>query len=600
MGKPESVIRFRFGLVSFFAFGAGVTILTHIAQVFTIPFAAYATTALVTAAAALIIGLAGCSRSVSADVVHDTSVVRLVLVLAVIGAILALAINRPDPDDFYYVPNAVYHLQHPADPMNFDIHYLAFDGAPPTSALWGTSGPYEYAQAALARFLKLDFLSVYYLISPALIGFMIPIAFFLATCCFTDSTRNAARGVLVFTCVALLLGETHWAFGNISFARAFQGKIILFSIGIPSFVSFSFDYFEKPTISSWFVLFCISTSMVGVSTSSSWLLPALALVLGLSFVITSRNRLQTISMLPRYFGTLLYGILFVAMNFRLAAGALGIGSVLNAGWPTTFRGYAGLLVNFGVPLTPLISCVSLIVSLMLLSQERRNFVASWTALTGVIFVNPVVAPLLIRFVSNAYWRFFYISPFPLVISIAAASLLDTKSPRLADRRGLIPKATLATLLALVLFLPRGSVLSEASVDVGLPAYKLPEGPLDTAKKALTMLAPGPMLAPGELAGISVMLDSRYPALRIREDGVRLWLSEAGRLNDAELRIKASDYLDGRGGDLQALGSVISLHPELRSVIIRADIYDNSKVKLLLSDHGFEPRGVANYYAVLER
>lgn len=283
----ESISRLRVALFWLLGVSASVTVLTHLAQLLSIPFRIYASSALIVALFISLVVLIASTHHSFSVAVHDTKVLRFVLILAVAGAVLALVINRPDADDYYYVPNAVYYLQHPADPMGFDIHYLSSDGTLFTSLFWATSGPYEHAQAALAFLLRLDYLVVYYVIAAAIVGFLIPISFFLATAHFSDSTRNAAIGALVVVCLTPLLVETHRTFGNLSFARAFQGKIVLFSIGIPLFVSFSLDYFKRPTLFSWAMLLLLSTSMIGATSSTAWLLPMLALILGLSYAVAN-------------------------------------------------------------------------------------------------------------------------------------------------------------------------------------------------------------------------------------------------------------------------------------------------------------------------
>lgn len=146
-------------------------------------------------------------------------------------------------------------------------------------------------------------------------------------------------------------------------------------------------------------------------------------------------------------------------------------------------------------------------------------------LSILLFLNPLVAPIIINFVTtpSVYWRLFYVFPFPLTIAIGAASLLDTKDPLLTGKHRLVPVALLAVAASMGLLFRTASNSRESSVSIGPPAYKLPFRSLGIARRALALLPPGMMLAPSEIAGITAMLNSEYPQLRIREDAVRLWL-----------------------------------------------------------------------------
>ena len=598
----ESTSTLRVGLLWLLGVSAGVTVLTHIAQLLKIPFWNYANNALIVALfVSLMVLIASIHHSFSVAV-RDSRVLFLVLVIAAAGAVLALVINRPDADDYYYVPNAVYYLQHPSEPMGFNIHYLSSGGTPFTSLFWATAGPYEYAQAALAFLLRLDYLVVYYIVAAAIVGFLIPISFFLATTHFSSSTRNAAIGTLVFVFLALLLVGTHRTFGNLSFARAFQGKMVLFSVGIPLFVSFSLDYFKRPTLLSWAMLFLLSTSMIGVTSSATWLLPMLALVLGLSYAVATGGPARTFANRLPYFISLLYPLLFAAYTLSSSVSTIGSDSIINQGWPTTFMGHARLVINPFFPLTLIVLVVSITISLIFLSQKRRRFLICWMILSMLLLLNPLVAPTIIRFVTtpNAYWRLFYVFPFPLTIAIGVASLLDTKDPLLTGKRRLAPVALLAVAASMGLVFRMATDSRESSVSIGPPAYKLPLRSLAIARQALIRLPPGMMLAPSEIAGITAMLNSEYPQLRIREDAVRLWLSETGRPNDAEIRIGASDFVGGQSGDFLALAAILGRYSELQSVIVKQDILADSEVDELLSIHGFSFRGYADEYALLSR
>lgn len=595
----DSVARIKLVLHWLFATGAALTLLTHIAQLAQLSFTLYAFAALI-----LALTVAACAyfalkaKFISAPRLDTTSAL-LVATTCLVGMLLALILNRPNVDDYYYVPNAVYYVQHPSAAMGFEVHFLYNAPQPLVSAFYSTSGAYEYVQAAAAHILGVNFLTVYYVLGAAVLGFMIPLAIFLLLIHFSDHTTSAAVGTLVTTAAILLMGETDLTFGNMSLARAFEGKTLLLVIGVPLFASFSLDYFKRPDVTGALALFCLATTMVGASASAVFVLPALAVVLLLAHMLTAANPAR-LALLPRlgYVAGLSYVVLYALFALTHGAAHLGVDSPANFGWPTDFAGHAGFFINPDLPVTPIALIVSTGLALWLLRGERRRFLALWIVLSVLLFLNPIVAPFLIEHMTspNAYWRLFFIYPFPLTLGICASALFGRL--RNVDARWRLGAVGLvcALLLAGNFVLPAASIFQGRDVIVGRPGFKIQPRDLAQAAQVIAIAPEGPMLAPRDLAGLIVMLDSNGPQLRIRDSAERAWFSELGHLDEAELRISASNYLQG-GAD-QRLGSLQGLlqeYPEIRSVVARAAVYKQPALQSLLAQHGFtHNRLVAGY------
>ena len=593
--NTESVIitSLIFYLVS--AILAGLTILTHISQLLSISFKLYFGMALGVCIVIAAFGFMAFKHWISKICIRDAKTLLLLLGLGLAGSIISLIINSPTIDDFNYVPNAVFYIQNPSALMGFKIHYLFSRTVPFEIFGTATSGAYEYILALISFGLHINFLNVYYFIMPAVAGFLIPLAFFLAIVHFSDDTLSAVIGTLITFGVALLLGETGRTFGNFSFAHAYVGKAILVSIGIPLFIAFSLNYFSKPSHITWVGLFLVSTVLIGMSSSTIFILPALSSVLLLAYMISARQ--FNLKMIIGYFTSLIYVIAVAFYTFIFWKAALDNGSGGNQGWPTTFLGHAMFFVNPRYPLTPILATGSIILAFLVLTGLQKRFILIWVITTIVLFLNPINSMLLIEYVTsaNAYWRMFYIIPFPLIIGIVSATLFTRMGHSYPAKRFSLVLSASIVLFGFVLLSPT-SVFNEANTSIGWPTYKLPPQSFKQAKAIIQIAPPGVMLAPIPIGGVVDMLDSRFPQIRVRNDSERTFLPS---LDEANLRITASDYIGGVNSDFLSFQSSLNLYEnDIRSIVIKEDVVNkNIGLKGFLNAHKFINQKEVDGYVV---
>lgn len=524
-----------------------------------------------------ILGLLVAKHWTSEIRIRDTKTLLFLSGLALAGSFVSLIINCPTIDDFNYIPNAVFYTQNPHALMGFKIHYLF--SSTKSFEVFGTatSGAYEYILALVSSGLHLNFLYLYYFIMPAIAGFLIPLAFFLAIVHFSDDTLSAVIGTLITLGVILLLGETGRTFGNLSFAHAYVGKAILFSIGIPLFTAFSLDYFSKPTRITWMGLFFVSTALTGMSSSTIFILPALSFVLLLAYMISIR-RLKP-KMIAGYFTSLVYLVAVAFYAFLFWKASLDNASGGNQGWPTTFLGHAMFFVNPRYPLTPLLAAGSIILVCVVLTGWRKQFILIWIVASIAIFLNPIASIPLIEYVTsaNTYWRMFYIIPFPLIIGIISAALFTRFGQLYPTKRFASVLFASSVLFAFILLSPT-SLFSEAyaeryTASIGWPTYKLPPQSYKQAKAIIQIAPPGVMLAPIPIGGVVIMMDSRFPQIRVRDDSERTFLPS---LDEANLRIAASNYIGGINSDFLSFQSLLNLYEnDIRSIVIQKDVANNN-------------------------
>ena len=80
---------------------------------------------------------------------------------------------------------------------------------------------------------------------------------------------------------------------------------------------------------------------------------------------------------------------------------------------------------------------------------------------------------------------------------------------------------------------------------------------------------------------------------------RAWFSERGQLDEAELRISASNYLQGGADDrLGSLQRLLQEYPGIRSVVAQAAVFKQPQLQSLLAQYGFtHSRSAAGYVIV---
>jgi hypothetical protein len=267
------------------------------------------------------------------------------------GTCLSLASYRPNIDDAHYVPNTVYYIEHPNEAMGFKIHFVDSGSEPFVSYHFG-SLPFEYAQGIVAHMTHMNFLTVYYLVTPALFGFMIPLVWFYAISRFSFSSRAAITGAFIICLSVLLMGEQPRSFGNFAFNRIFQGKTVLLAVGLPMFAALTIDFFRAPSGRRWLYLFVTSVAMVGFSSSAAILIPMLAFLLTgaccFSFVPNMRSRLLHAFC---YFCTLIYPALYAVSFLLFSSQQLGGESIVHNNLSMTYLSNAKSV--FGGPVVVL-------------------------------------------------------------------------------------------------------------------------------------------------------------------------------------------------------------------------------------------------------
>ncbi len=595
----ESTVLIRWLLVlPTAAFGA-LTIATHGARFLQLTFQAYAwfagTLALLVAGAWAVLWWRERDRIDR----KDRKVLMLVLAAGVVGAVLASIYRLPDMDDFAYVPDAVHFLTFPAERMGYTIHYGYFGANQVFTIVEATAQPYEYVQALVAGALSIDYLTVYYILAVAFVGFCVPLALFLLLTHFTEDSLRAALSMLVVVGVLTLMGEGKNTVGSLSFTRIFQGKVVLLAAGLPVFSALSLDFLKHPSWVRWLILGAAAAALAGLSTTSFFLAPMLALTIGLAWWLAEGLGRRRILTVVAYGTSLVYLAGYALYASRAATHLLATGSAGEGKWPTTFVGHLATFLDLERPVTPIVFAGSLLLVTLLLRGTRRRLLLGWTAVAVLLFLNPVAAPLWISRLTgpSIYWRAFYVLPFTAAAGAAWIAILErlpSTRPRLAAA---ITGIVLAACLAFNL-VPGSTSIYRRGGEIGWPAYKLVEEAVRVGRAVVAHAPPGVMLGPREISGTTPMLRGGYPQLRIRDDTLIAWLTGFDRAGEADRRIRASEFTAGRAEYQADFERVVTDNEVLATIVLRREVLPLTEG--FLRERGFTHQAAVDGYLILWR
>jgi hypothetical protein len=268
--------------------------------------------------------------------------------------------------------------------------------------------------------------------------------------------------------------------------------------------------------------------MVGASVSSVVLLTLLAPLLVLAIASGQGFALPPLRRLLLYAGAHFYLVVYAIAY--LSSGAyqdLAASSPVNSAYPRDFAGHFWLIADRKLLLWPAIASAAGLLFALFADSAAKRMLGTWFALCGLLYLNPLSAPLLIEHVtsSNIYWRVFYLLPIPLLVALALGHTLRWAGQRFG--RGALAGLAFALCVAALAtpsLAPSASIFKRA--NLGAPRYNLPPYALAAARKLVAHPLPsGPMLAPLELCGIVPMLASGYPQLVRRNwaSPEKIWL-----------------------------------------------------------------------------
>jgi hypothetical protein len=510
--------------------------------------------------------------------------------LCLLGAALSFLEHHPNADDGYYFGGrTIHYLAHPEAILDLEHHHHALLDWPlrypllllqPVSLLW----------AYLASVTGLSGLDVLHYVAPALGGFLLPLAWYLALSRFVQSPLAAVTGTAAIVACLCLDGVTSRSFGAFGFPAVRLGKGLLMAVFVPIFVAFSRDWFERPGAQNAVKLFLVTIACAGLSDSSLFLLPALAAFLASGGLFARGASLATAKLLAGYFASLawLYGIglYMLAVVDRSDLVHLGFGYR----FPGTFSGQLALV--FGDPPGPFLWIYLLALAVVWVGfrdGRQRAFLAGWM-LAAVALLNPLLFPLVTSYLTsyNAFWRLFYLPPFLLAVGVAIAGLVAW----LGARRPAHHLLAIALLLGVAAFgnlvepFSSGAVFSR--VPLAVTGYKIDADLQQDVRVILAHARPGAMLAPLHYSAVIPLFTDQLPQVAVRGFMLRHTSIVNGEPELGESRMRAIGFVSRRAspGARQDLEKLLA-REELENVVVSARVATRTQLLGLLRQYGFQ-------------
>jgi len=511
----------------------------------------------------------------------------LALVLLMLTcAVLALCSNRDlARDDSQYIPSARHFLEHPSEPMGFEVHWLEGGAKPFTSEFFLNSMPWDHLRAAVAHVLGLEFLDVYFLWGAVLGGLLLPLFLFRQLRGLVGSEGRAVLGTWLALLVVTLLGQQLRSLGMCGLTRIFEGKILFLAIGPAWFSCALMDALRGRRIASLELAAC-SAALIGTTASAVTLLPCLfAVLVGAELIaagdarraVLRRLRGAALALLP----LALYGVgmkvrsgLVMEMDTRGAQRTVGHHLDLVLG-----SGEAG-----GLPHGWVVLVLGAVAALAILRGRDRRLLGGWFGLAIALLLNPLVDWWVSGWVTTPwlYWRTLYLLPFPLVLGV-----LGARSLRGAGARGL-PVSGVGVLagLLLALHLVPGSpsIFRSHGTTLGAPRWKLNLELAEAAERIVERVPPGPMLAARSIGQLVTVVRSGYPQLHNGPHTFQFWDQRDERWR-AHQRVLAGDFATQRSPEAIESFELVTQDHRLRSVVLRSLVVDG-EVRRYLEQQGF--------------
>lgn len=520
----------------------------------------------------------------------DIHTVILLVILAAIGGAISFGIIRPDLDDVDYTSQAVYLLQYPYESLNLIRHDHGLLQEPMYHALYIF---YTLALfcAYLARILHVSFFHVYHWFLPTLGGIMIPLAWFALFTKFSKKTMSAALAATAVCIFLSLNGAPHRSFGNFAFVRIWHGKAMVMSIVVPLFLTFILDFFQSPLFSRWKRLCLLLVTTSGLSAMSTFFMPLLGIIGGGSYWLSQRGNIPDKGKKLVGFGLAYVYLVGVAFYFILHVNKDAITYLGMSGWPATFAGQFKLVFIsiWSYPSVMLVAFVG--ITLFMAKKYDRRFIFVWICLCFFLCLNPIIFPIVSRYVTslNNYWRLFSLLPFPFVVGYPLALLGEQRW--FTTKKGYL----LFTILLLVGIV--GNTLLPANYAyIGTfrhspfiwGQHKIYPKKEFEVQQIIAASRPGPMLAPDSYSAFIPMYSPDLPQVSVRRYMLMYYAIAHKNIPDAERKFRAVDYVSGKSPE--GIQDVISLVDRgVKNIVVnyRVTTFDNwSELEIFLKQMNF--------------
>lgn len=499
---------------------------------------------------------------------------------------LALAVNRPDIDDAFYVNLALTAADLPDAPLlrGDSLHGLDLPLMLPVYRVHS----YELWNGALSWLSGRPAIEVFHFASAALAGALVPLAYARAFRWLAPREWLWATLAVVF--VLLAAGETHRWYGNFAFVRIWQGKGIYLFVFLPLIYAYAVEFALRPSAPRWLRLAAAQIAAVGCTSSALWSAPAAALMTLACVLRPTRAGLRTFA------GGALASLYVLALAWILKQGLEGggYGPSPNRNWSFGAQLEQALVVVFGGERLLAFSVAALLCAWVFC---RRGLGQRFAVLLPFAVTAVLLDPFTVRFViqnvtSASYWRTTWALPVPMLMALMLIAPLQLGRGRVSRSAALT--ATAAALAGFAAFVPRFSALSPENqgpnadaLEIGWPRLKVQESAWRWAGLVNANVAPGaPVIAPPDVAVWVPTYHHHAHPLLVRDSYLRLFREQLGT-QEVERRHRLSLIASGekqRESDVRFLGRALERYG-IRAVLLRRGVRI-SELREVLREAGF--------------
>lgn len=455
----------------------------------------------------------------------------VVLLVAIAAVVVTLVVNRPDPDDAFYMSIPASLLRFPHAPVLLhDTMYRVAD-LPLLLPVYRVDS-YEVLVGSLSWLTGIPHMEVAYLVLPPLFAVFAVLAWTRLLRRLVPE-RWVASLVILFLCV-LALGEAHQSYGNFAFVRLFQGKAILATMMVPVIVSAALDFSRDAGVRNWLVLFAAQIAALGFTSSALFVAPVAAgvtLVSAWSPSMASTRRLAV--------GLLASAYVIAAAGMLAFATHGGHGFVSDAGMPPMLN----LIEHTWGAWSTALLLVALLVAWAFAPTPIRGryFTAS-----ALLFMLGVLNPYTSRFVADhftgasTYWRLTWALPIPVFAAVTLSGIVSGLArvrPRIATGAGIVLLVCGAGWFGMSF----GVLRAANFVRLGTPGLKVYQVEYPVAKQVVAQVPESGMVLAPEL--VATWLPTFVHHSRLL--GVRtVYLAQTFPPQEAKRRLALMQYVAG--------------------------------------------------------
>jgi hypothetical protein len=484
---------------------------------------------------------------------NPDSIADLALIISIILAagILAIVLNRPDADDGCYLPRAVFYSENPTAVISNLVTWLYTPSSDLILPLFVYGYP-ELFQASWSVLFGGHILTYHHFIFSFISGCLIIISSFLLVSIFIDNRKAVIFSMLMCLIACIFYGETYFTYGNSSLVEAFASKYVFLTVGLTSWCYFSLKFLITRDLKSWPILAACGGGMAVLTSTALPALPLFSGILVLAFLASQRKKyifsFNQLKFIAAYLLTLI-PLGFVTFEFwQFAHTYMNTTTGAQPGLPATFMGQLNMIIKSNAPFS--VSLVTFIVATIYLMFKNKynKFIMYWILFAILLLLNPIVGPYLIEYVTTPaiYYRLFFLLPFPLVITLAAATFYSSLTGNFSKK--LCYAGILATLI-FAFYWPQTVVRSINNVTIEWPRYKIEKSLMAIALDVIAKAPKGIMLAPDEVGDGLLMLTSKFTHSLVRTSSLLTIFVSNGKSLEAEtLRVVLSYLKSETTGD----------------------------------------------------